>query len=50
MDEAIADKTDVVISHHPLIFKGIKSIGGKSFTERIVSGNKERYCCLFSSY
>ncbi len=36
MEEAIASKMDVVISHHPLIFKGIKSIGGKSFTDRIL--------------
>ena len=36
IDEAIADKCDLVISHHPLIFNGIKSLTGKSFTERII--------------
>ena len=36
IDEAIADKCDLVVSHHPLIFNGIKSLTGKSFTERII--------------
>jgi dinuclear metal center YbgI/SA1388 family protein len=36
IDETIACKCDVIISHHPLIFNGIKSLTGKSFTERIL--------------
>ena len=36
IDEAINSKCDVVVSHHPLIFNGIKSLSGKSFTERII--------------
>ena len=36
IDEAISDKCDLVVSHHPLIFNGIKSLTGKSFTERII--------------
>jgi dinuclear metal center YbgI/SA1388 family protein len=37
LQEAIASGCDVVISHHPLIFKGIKSLTDRSFTERIIS-------------
>jgi len=34
--EAIASKCDLIVSHHPLIFKGIKNLTGKTFTERII--------------
>lgn len=32
--EAIANKCDLIISHHPLIFKGIKSITGSNAVEK----------------
>jgi dinuclear metal center YbgI/SA1388 family protein len=35
-DEAIAKNCNLIISHHPLIFKGLKSITGKNETERCV--------------
>jgi dinuclear metal center YbgI/SA1388 family protein len=34
--EAVINKCDLIVSHHPLIFKGIKSLTGKTFTERIL--------------
>jgi dinuclear metal center YbgI/SA1388 family protein len=34
VDEAIANNCDLIISHHPLIFKGIKSITGSNSVER----------------
>ena len=36
LKEAIDRKADLIISHHPLIFTGIKNLSGKSFTERII--------------
>ena len=36
LDEAIEKKCNLVISHHPLIFSGLKSLTGKSETERLV--------------
>lgn len=36
LDEAEAIGTDLVISHHPLIFKGLKSISGSTYQERCV--------------
>lgn len=36
VNEAIAKQCDLIIAHHPLIFKGIKSITGKHFTERVI--------------
>ena len=34
IDEALSSNCDLIISHHPLIFKGIKSITGKNEVER----------------
>ncbi len=36
LNEAIEKKCGLIIAHHPLIFKGLKSITGKNATERIV--------------
>ena len=36
LDEAIALGYNVVISHHPLIFKGYKSITGRDYVERCI--------------
>lgn len=36
LNEAIQKKCKLIISHHPLIFGGLKSITGKNATERIV--------------
>lgn len=33
VEEAIEKKCNLIISHHPLIFKGIKSITGKNYVE-----------------
>lgn len=36
LDEAIERSCNLIISHHPLIFKGLKSVTGKDATQRIV--------------
>ncbi len=36
MEEAINKSCDVIISHHPIIFKGIKSLNNKSLVERLI--------------
>lgn len=36
LDEAIEKKCNLIVCHHPLIFRGIKSITGKNYTERII--------------
>ena len=37
IDEAIERGANVVISHHPLLFRGLKKIVGRSYQERIVA-------------
>ena len=36
LEEAIKNKCDLIISHHPLIFKGIKRLNGGNFVEDLV--------------
>lgn len=36
LDEAIASGCNLVISHHPLVFSGIKKMTGKHYVERIL--------------
>ena len=36
IEEAIRKKCNLIISHHPVIFNGIKKLNGNNYTERIV--------------
>ena len=36
IDEAISKKCNLVIAHHPIIFKGLKQITGKNYVERTI--------------
>ena len=36
VDEAIANNCDLIITHHPIVFKGLKKITGKTYVERVV--------------
>jgi len=36
VDEAIQKKVNLIISHHPIIFSGLKKINGKNYVERAV--------------
>lgn len=36
IDEAIKNKCNLIISHHPIVFSGIKSLTGKNYIERVI--------------
>jgi len=36
IDEAIKSSANLVIAHHPIIFKGLKKINGKNYVERTI--------------
>jgi dinuclear metal center YbgI/SA1388 family protein len=36
VDEAIAKKCELIIAHHPIVFKGLKKITGSSYVERVI--------------
>jgi dinuclear metal center YbgI/SA1388 family protein len=50
VEEALNKKCDVIISHHPLIFHGLKSITGKTFIERIISLALKNDLAIYSSH
>ncbi len=37
IDEAINKSINLVISHHPILFSGLKSITGKNYVERVIA-------------
>ena len=36
LDEAIKKKCNLVIAHHPIVFKGLKRLNGSNYVERVV--------------
>ena len=36
IDEAISKGCNVVVAHHPIVFKGLKKINGKNYVERVI--------------
>ncbi len=50
IDEAIDRKCDVVISHHPLIFKSLKKLTGRNLTERIIYKAFKNNIAVYSSH
>jgi len=36
VDEAITNKCELIIAHHPIIFRGLKKINGKNYVERTI--------------
>lgn len=36
VDEAIAKNCNLIIAHHPIVFKGLKKFNGKTYVERVV--------------
>lgn len=36
VDEAIAKNCNLIITHHPIVFKGLKKLTGKNYVERVV--------------
>lgn len=50
LDEAIAKGFNLIITHHPLIFKGLKSITGKSHIERIVMKAIKNGIAIYSAH
>jgi dinuclear metal center YbgI/SA1388 family protein len=36
VDEAISTNCQVIISHHPIVFRGLKKFNGKTYVERVI--------------
>jgi len=50
LEEAAGNRCDLIISHHPLIFNGIKKLAGRTVTERIISGAVKKDIAVYSAH
>jgi len=50
IEEAVRNGCNIVISHHPLIFNGIKRITGHSYTERILARAIKEDIAIYSAH
>jgi dinuclear metal center YbgI/SA1388 family protein len=48
VDEAIANGCQVIISHHPIVFRGLKKFNGKTYVERVVEKAIRKNIALFA--
>jgi len=50
VSEALTTGCDIIISHHPLIFKGLKKITGKNLVERIVKQCLQKNIAIYAAH
>lgn len=50
VDEAIQSKCNLIISFHPIIFKGLKKLTGKTYVERVVVKAIKNDIAIFSMH
>lgn len=50
LEEAIRRKCDMIVSHHPLIFRGLKNLTGADDTQRIVIRALEAGVAIYSAH
>ncbi len=48
VDEAIAKGCNMVIAHHPIVFRGLKKINGKNYVERAVIKAIKNDVCIYA--
>jgi dinuclear metal center YbgI/SA1388 family protein len=50
VDEAIAKKSNLIISFHPILFKGIKKLTGKNYVERVLIKAIQHKIAIYSMH
>ena len=50
IDEAISRGANLIISHHPLIFRGVKRLTGRSYIERVIIKAIQHDVVLYSAH
>src|SRR6195952_4977652 len=48
VDEAIAKGCQVIISHHPIVFRGLKKFNGKTYVERVVEKAIRNHIAIYA--
>ncbi len=50
VDEAIKEGAGLIITHHPLIFKGLRSITGRNYIERVIRKAIKNDIAIYSAH
>jgi len=50
VDEAIAKNCNLIITHHPIVFKGLKKFNGKTYVERVVLKAIKNNIALYATH
>ena len=50
LDEALERRCNLIVSHHPLLFKGLKEVTGRTATERIVIRAIRENVAIYSAH
>ncbi len=50
LDEALERRCNLIVSHHPLLFKGLKEVTGRTATERIVMRAIRENVAIYSAH
>lgn len=50
VDEAIARGCNVIVAHHPIVFKGLKKLNGKNYVERTVIKAIKHDVAIFAAH
>jgi dinuclear metal center YbgI/SA1388 family protein len=50
VDEAIQKKCELILSHHPIIFKGLKQINGGDYVQRIITKCIQNNICIYATH
>jgi len=48
VDEALATGCNVIVAHHPIIFRGLKRLNGKNYIERTVIKAIQNNICIYA--
>jgi dinuclear metal center YbgI/SA1388 family protein len=50
IDEAVSENCNLIVSHHPVIFDGIKKITGSTLTERVLLSAISKNVAIYSAH
>ncbi len=50
IEEAIAKRCSLVVAHHPIVFKGLKKITGKTYVERVIIKAIKNDIAIFAAH
>lgn len=50
VEEAIRERCNLIVAHHPIVFKGLKKLNGKNYVERVVIKAIQNNIALYAAH